>query len=160
AELRAASESESCEPKDEPHAVRLLSLDATRGTTFDYIVVANARAGAFPRYYAPDAFLFSPSLGMIAKENVGDAQASRTAKFSYYMYRTKTREAYNREERRAFVYALRRARVAAAVTASERSTKGLHTPEFLSELQAARIPNCVDLTDRWKQSQRPSTGSG
>ena len=37
----------------------------------------------FRRYYVPDAFLFSPNYGMIPKENVGDARAARTAKFTY-----------------------------------------------------------------------------
>jgi superfamily I DNA/RNA helicase len=87
---------------------------------------------------------------MIAKENVGEASAARTAKFSYYMYRAKTREVYNREERRAFVYALRRARKSVLVTACERATKGLSAPEFLSELQASRLPGIVDLSDRWR----------
>ncbi|MDQ6931676.1 MAG: hypothetical protein M3160_00720, partial [Candidatus Eremiobacteraeota bacterium] len=150
AELRAASELEACESDDSAQAVRLLSVEATAGKSFEHVVIANVRAGSFPRYYAPDTFLFSPSLGMIAKENVGDARASRTAKFSYYLYRTKTREAYNRQERRAFVYALRRAKGSVAVTASGRSTRGINTPEFLSELQAARIANVVDLSDRWK----------
>ena len=153
-ELRSASESEACEADDSPKTVRLLSVEAAMGKSFEQVVIANVRAGSFPRFYAPDAFLFSPSLGMIAKENVGDARASRTAKFSYYMFRTKTREAYNREERRIFAYALRRARRGVTVTASERSTKGISTPEFLSELQAARIPDTVDLSDRWKPSHR------
>ena len=102
--------------------------------------MADVRAGAFPRWYAPDAFLFSPRLGMIPKENVGDAQASRTAKFSYYTYRNKSRERYNERERRAFVYALRRARHTALVTASQTPTRGVHAPEFLEELRNARLP--------------------
>ena len=65
------SEFESCETVESGTAVRILSIDAARGRDFDHIVVPNIRAGAFPRYYVPDAFLYSPSLGMIAKENVG-----------------------------------------------------------------------------------------
>ncbi len=58
----------------------------------------------------PEAFLFSPKLGMMPKENAGEAQASRTAKFTYYMYRTKAAQRYNERERRACHYAMRRAR--------------------------------------------------
>ncbi len=76
---------------------------------------------------------------MIAKENVGDATAARTAKFTYYMHRSKARERYNAEERRAFIYALRRARRSALVTAAERPTRGSAAPEFLAELQAAGL---------------------
>jgi len=104
------------------------------------------RAGAFPRWYSPDAFLFSPRLGMVPKENAGDARASRTAKFSYYTFRNKSRERYNDRERRAFVYALRRARVSALVTASQAPTKGIHAPEFLEELRAARLPGTQSLS--------------
>jgi superfamily I DNA/RNA helicase len=130
-----------------------MSIDAARGHEFDHVVLPNVRAGAFPRWYAPDAFLYSPSLGMIAKENAGDAVAARTAKFTYYMFRTKAREQYNKEERRAFVYALRRARRTALVTSSERSTRGITAPEFLTELQKAAIPGAIDRSDRWRPAR-------
>ena len=136
AEERAASDLETCEDFGDPRFVRLMSIDAARGSTFEHIVIPDARAGSFPRWYAPDTFLFSPALGMIPKENVGDAKAARTAKFSYYLYRAKTRDNYNAEERRAFVYALRRASKSALVTASERATRGTAAPEFLEELRS------------------------
>jgi len=144
------TEFESCETVENTDAVRILSIDASTGHEYDHVVVPNVRAGAFPRYYVPDAFLYSPSLGMIAKENVGEARAARTAKFTYYMYRSKTRERYNREERRAFVYALRRAKRTALVSAHEKATRGIAAPEFLAELQAARLPGTVDLSDKWR----------
>lgn len=153
AERRMQSSFESSEFQEHPGAVRLLSVDAARGRTFDYVVLPNVRAGSFPRWYVPDSFVYSPSLGMIAKENVGEAIASRTAKFTYYMWRTKAREAYNQEERRAFVYALRRARVSAVVTASGRATRGVSAPEFLAELQAARLPGVQDVSDRWRPAK-------
>jgi superfamily I DNA/RNA helicase len=152
AEARMNSEFESCETVESGKAVSILSIDAARGREFDHIVVPNIRAGAFPRYYVPDAFLYSPSLGMIAKENVGEARAARTAKFTYYMFRSKTRERYNREERRAFVYALRRAKRSALVTAYEKATRGIAAPEFLAELQAVRLPGTIDLSDKWHPS--------
>ncbi len=152
-EARMESDFEARETNERPGSVRMLSIDAARGREFDHVVIPRARAGSFPRWYAPDAFLYSPSLGMIAKENVGDARAARTAKFTYYMFRTKAREAYNREERRAFVYALRRARKSALVTASERATRGVTAPEFLAELQAARLAGTVDVSDRWRPSR-------
>jgi DNA helicase-2/ATP-dependent DNA helicase PcrA len=152
AEHRMNSEFESCETVESGDAVRILSIDASTGHEFDHVIVPNARAGAFPRYYVPDAFLYSPSLGMIAKENVGEARAARTAKFTYYMFRSKTRERYNREERRAFVYALRRAKRSALVSAHEKATRGVAAPEFLAELQAARLPGAVDLSDKWRSN--------
>lgn len=152
AEERMNSEFESCETIESSGAVSILSIDAATGREFDHIVLPNIRAGAFPRYYVPDAFLYSPSQGMIAKENVGEARAARTAKFTYYMFRSKTRERYNREERRAFVYALRRAKRSALVTAHEKTTRGIAAPEFLAELQAARIPGAVDLSDKWRSA--------
>ncbi|MDP9017085.1 MAG: ATP-dependent helicase [Candidatus Eremiobacteraeota bacterium] len=150
AQLRITSDLEACEEDVNTSVVRFMSISAAMGNEFDHVVIPNSRAGSFPRYYAPDAFLFSPSLGMIAKENVGEALASRTAKFTYYMFRAKTRESYNRQERRAFVYAMRRARKSLIVTASERATRGMTSPEFLSELQAARLPGALDLSDRWR----------
>ena len=101
-------------------------------------MVPNARPGAFPRWYVPDSFLYSPSLGMVAKDNVGDAKAARTAKFSFYLYKTKARERYNEEERRAFTYAMRRARASVLVTAFGRPTRGATAPEFLEGLRTAR----------------------
>ncbi|MBC5816000.1 MAG: AAA family ATPase [Candidatus Eremiobacteraeota bacterium] len=147
---RMTTSLEACEERVDRSLVRIMSISAAMGDQFDHVILPNVRAGSFPHYYVPDAFLFSPSLGMIAKENVGDAKASRTAKFTYYMFRAKTRESYNREERRAFVYALRRARRSVTVTASERPTRGITSPEFLSELQAARLAGSVDISDRWR----------
>ncbi len=158
AQARMESEFETSETEERAAAVRMLSIEASRGREFDHVVIPRARAGSFPRWYAPDAFLYSPSLGMIAKENVGDARAARTAKFTYYMFRTKAREAYNREERRAFVYALRRAKKSALVTASERATRGITAPEFLAELQAARLPGTIDVTDRWRPTRAVFAG--
>ena len=139
AEQRTRSDLESCE-HDGARAhdgafVQLLSVEAARGREFDHVVIADVRPGSFPRWYSPEAFLFSPRLGMIPKENVGDARASRTAKFSYYVYRMKTAQHYYERERRAFEYALRRARRSVLVTASGAPTRGVTAPEFLEELR-------------------------
>jgi superfamily I DNA/RNA helicase len=158
AQSRMESAFEAQELTEHAGAVRIVSVDAARGRDYDHVILPSARAGAFPRWYAPDAFLYSPSLGMIAKENVGEARAARTAKFTYYMFRTKAREAYNREERRAFVYAMRRARRSVLVTACERATRGVTAPEFLAELQAARLPGTVDLSDRWRPARSVYAG--
>ncbi|HEY5427168.1 MAG TPA: 3'-5' exonuclease [Candidatus Tumulicola sp.] len=144
AQRRARSDLESCEDAGASAAVRVLSVEAARGREFDRVVVADVRAGAFPRWYVPDAFLFSPRLGMIPKENAGDARASRTAKFGYYTFRNKVREKYNARERQALVYALRRASVSAVVTASQRPTKGVAAPELLEELRKARLPGTLE----------------
>ncbi len=144
AQARSESLLESCEADGDGRFVQMVSVDAARGRSFDYVVVPDARAGSFPRWYVPDSFLFSPKLGMIPKENVGDARAARTAKFSYYVFKAKAREAYNDEERRAFVYALRRARSAVLVSASGKATRGTTAPEFLEELRNARLPGSFD----------------
>jgi superfamily I DNA/RNA helicase len=136
AEQRVESELETCEPDEHVTGfVQMLSIDAARGREFDHAIVANVRPGAFPLWYSPEAFLFSPRLGMIPKENAGDARASRTAKFSYYMVRTKAAKHYYERERRAFDYALSRARKSVLVTASGTASRGVTAPEFLEELR-------------------------
>jgi superfamily I DNA/RNA helicase len=135
AQRRMESDLESCEDAPNGAFVRLTSLEAAHGLEFDRVVVASVRPGAFPLWYVPDAFLFSPRIGMVPKENAGDARASRTAKFTYYVYASKARERYNAQERRAFGYALRRARKSVLVTASGAPTRGLTAPEFLEELR-------------------------
>jgi superfamily I DNA/RNA helicase len=135
AEARMESDLESCSPIENGDVVQMLSVEAAQGREFERIVIANVRPGAFPLWYATESFLFSPKLGMIPKENAGDAKASRTAKFSYYMFRAKTAKGYNDRERRAFNYALRRARETALVTAWGKPTRGITAPEFLEELR-------------------------
>jgi superfamily I DNA/RNA helicase len=115
--------------------VHMLSVEAARGCEFERVVVANVRPGAFPLWYAPDAFLFSPKLGMIPKENSGEARASRTAKFSYYMFASKAARHYNDGERLALHYAMRRARNDVLVTAWGTPTRGITAPELLEELR-------------------------
>jgi superfamily I DNA/RNA helicase len=134
AERRANSELETCgAPQGE--GVHLLSVPCARGAGFDHVAIAGAHPGAFPRWYAPDAFLFSPILGMIPKDNVGDAPTARTAKFTYYLYRVKAAERYYRRERALFEYALSRAKTSLLVTAWGRPTRGVTAPEFLEELR-------------------------
>lgn len=139
AQRRAASSLESCELLagcSGDGFVVLASIDAVRGCEYDRVVVAGVRSGSFPRWYVPDAFLFSPRLGMVPRDNAGDARAAHTAKYSYYVFRTKPREAYNARERRALAYALRRARERVLVTASGTPTKGKAAPELFEELRA------------------------
>jgi superfamily I DNA/RNA helicase len=115
-------------------AVRVLDVEAAKGEEFDAVFVVDVRAGAWPRYYVPDAFLFMRGDGMIPKENVGDARAARTAKFTYILFRHKLREKYNKEERRAFYCAASRARRRLYVSASGRATRGVSAPEILEDL--------------------------
>jgi superfamily I DNA/RNA helicase len=142
---RASSDLESCEDPGDDASVRIASVEAVRGREFERVAIADVRAGAFPRWYVPDAFLFSPRYGMIPKENAGEARAARTAKFAYYMARNKVREKYNARERRAFVYALRRARGEVLVTASQPPTRGVAAPEFFEELRKAHLPGTREL---------------
>jgi len=118
----------------DPGAVRVLDVEAAKGEEFEAVFVVDVRAGAWPRYYVPDAFLFTPKYGMIPKENVGDAAAARTAKFTYVLFRSRIREMYNAEERRAFYCAASRARGRLYVSASGRATRGVSAPEILEDL--------------------------
>ena len=118
-----------------PGALQLRSIDAISGMEFACVVVANAKAGSFPRWYVPDAFLFSPQLGIVPRDNVGDAKSSRTAKITYYLHSNTTRDRYNKQERLAFEYALSRATRAVLVTASGRPTSGRTAPEFCDEFR-------------------------
>ncbi|HTX57876.1 MAG TPA: UvrD-helicase domain-containing protein [Candidatus Acidoferrales bacterium] len=133
---RSESDCESAAAAPESGFVQLLSLDEARGRSFAFVAIPDARAGSFPRWYVPDAFLWSPKLGMIPRENAGSLRAARTAKFTYYLYRTKARDAYNAQERCAFEYAISRARATALVTAAGAPTRGITAPEFLEELRA------------------------
>jgi len=135
ARSRAQSDLESCEGDVGPGFVQIRSVEASRGRSFDLVVIADARAGSFPRWYVPDAFLFSPKIGMIPKDNAGDARAARTAKFTYYMFKQKVSDAYNAQERRAFNYAMQRSRREVIVSAAGKPTRGVTAPEFLAELQ-------------------------
>lgn len=140
ARLRAQSDLEGCEGWSGEGFVKILSIDAVRGRSFAFVAVPDARAGSFPRWYVPDSFLFSPKYGMVPKENVGDARAARTAKFTYYIETEKTRDRYNAEERRAFIYALRRSTREVVVSAYGKATLGKTAPEFLAELTKAHLP--------------------
>ena len=118
-------------------AIWIVDVETAKGRSFEAAFVVDLRAGAWPRYYVPDAFLFSPSVGMLPKDNVGDAAAARTAKFTYAMFRQKFREKYNAEERRAFYVAATRARTRLFLSASGRPTRGVSAPEILAELEKA-----------------------
>lgn len=116
-------------------AVVVGAIDRVLARRFDHVFLVDARAGAFPPYYVPDAFLFSPTYGMIPKDAAGDAPAARTAKFTWYEHQAKPRAAYVREQRRLFAQALCRADVTVTVSASGRPTRGVAAPEFASDLQ-------------------------
>jgi superfamily I DNA/RNA helicase len=119
-------------------AVRVCDVETLAGASFAHVFVVDVKAGAWPRYYVPDAFLFSPKYGMIPKDNVGDADAARTAKFTWATARLKFRTHYNDEDRRALYLAATRAETALCITASGRATQGKNTPELLTELERAR----------------------
>ena len=118
-------------------AVSVIDVEVAKGRDFDAVFVVDLHAGAWPRYYVPDAFLFSPGWGMLPKDNVGDAAAARTAKFTYVMFRNKIRETYNAEERRAFYVAATRAKHRLFLSASGRPTRGVSAPEILAEIERA-----------------------
>jgi superfamily I DNA/RNA helicase len=116
-------------------AVVVASIERVLSRRFAHVFVVDARAGAFPPYYVPDAFLFSPSYGMIPKESAGDAPAARTAKFTWYEHHAKPRAAYVREQRRLFAAALGRADETVTISASGRPTRGVAAPELANEIE-------------------------
>ena len=117
-------------------AVVVAAVDRVLARRFDHVFIVDARAGAFPPYYVPDAFLFSATYGMIPKECAGDAVAARTAKFTWYEHTAKPRAAYVREQRRLFAAAMGRADLSVTITASGKPTRGIAAPELASEVAA------------------------
>jgi len=112
------------------------SIDRIGPRRFDHVFVVDARAGSFPPYYVPDAFLFSPLHGMVPKDAAGDAPAARTAKFTWYAHKAKLKDTYAREHRRLLALAMSRADISVTVSASGRATRGVGAPELAAELQA------------------------
>ena len=111
------------------------SIDRIGPRRFDHVFVVDARAGSFPPYYVPDAFLFSPTHGMVPKDAAGDAPAARTAKFTWYSHQAKFNAAYAREHRKLLALAMTRADVSVTVSAGGRATRGVGAPEFAVELR-------------------------
>lgn len=129
------------------------SIDALKGREFSHVFVCNLRAGAFPAYYSPDAFLFSPAYGVIPKDNVGDAETTRTAKFTWYLHHAKLKDLYTSEDRRALYSAIARAKESVTLSASGRPTRGIGAPELLAEFQNARLPYATDLSGSRKSGR-------
>ena len=129
-------------------AVAIGSVEGVKGNEFDHVFIVNVRAGAFPPYYAPDSFLFSPNYGMIPKDNVGDASVARTAKFTWYMHHAKLRETFVAEERRALACAMTRARRTVTLSTFGKATRGVAAPEIVAELASRRIPGVADVSPR------------
>uniref|UniRef100_E6Q7Q7 UvrD-like helicase C-terminal domain-containing protein n=1 Tax=mine drainage metagenome TaxID=410659 RepID=E6Q7Q7_9ZZZZ len=115
--------------------VAIAEIDAAIGIAFDAVAIPSLQAGAFPAYYVPPAFLFTPTYGLAARENAGGAKSSRAAKHAYVNYRYKLRERHIEQERRLFAFARSRAKSALLLTASGRPTRGINTPEFLEEFR-------------------------
>jgi superfamily I DNA/RNA helicase len=121
-----------------PDAVAVASIDRIKHRRFEHVFVVDVRAGSFPPYYVPDAFLFSPTYGMIPKDSVGDALTARTAKFTWYQHHAKLRETYAREDRRALAVAMTRADRRVTISAGGKPTRGIAAPELLAELERFR----------------------
>ena len=115
--------------------VTIAEIDAAIGISFEAVAIPSLQAGAFPAYYVPPAFLFTPTYGLAARENAGGAKSTRAAKHAYVNYRYKLRERHIEQERRLFAFARSRANAALLLTAAGRPTRGINTPEFLEELR-------------------------
>ncbi len=115
--------------------VTIAEIDAAIGISFEAVAIPSLQAGAFPAYYVPPAFLFTPTYGLATRENAGGAKSTRAAKHAYVNYRYKLRERHIEQERRLFAFARSRANAALLLTAAGRPTRGINTPEFLEELR-------------------------
>jgi len=120
--------------------VAVAAIDRIKWRRFAHVFVVDLRAGSFPPYYVPDAFLFSPVYGMIPKDTVGEASTSRTAKFTWYQHHAKLRETFSREDRRALAVALCRADETVTLSASGKPTRGIAAPELLAEIAGLQPP--------------------
>jgi superfamily I DNA/RNA helicase len=136
----AKSEWPQCEPGPrDTRGVVVAQIDAIKGCAYESVFVPNLRAGAFPPYWVPDAFVYTTGSGIIPKDNVGDARASRTAKFTWYQYQGgKVLESHAAEARKLLYCAMTRATQRVWLTAWDRPTRGVAAPELLAELE--RIP--------------------
>jgi superfamily I DNA/RNA helicase len=127
---------------DEDHddGVAVAQIEAVKGRTYEAVFVPNLRAGAFPPYWVPEAFVYTTGSGIIPKENVGDARASRTAKFTWYQYQGgRVLEHHAREARKLLYCAMTRATQRLWLTAWGQPTKGNAAPELLAELERTRL---------------------
>ncbi|HEV3156141.1 MAG TPA: 3'-5' exonuclease [Candidatus Baltobacteraceae bacterium] len=113
--------------------VRILDPSAAVGREFTEVFVVDVRAGSFPRYFVPEAFLFTPKLGVIPFENIGDRAAKRTAKATYALWQTKAAQKYYETDRRALYLAVTRATRRASLSAWGKATRGQSAPELLEE---------------------------
>ena len=134
-ERMAAAESGPVVTAGGEEGVFVGSIDRIGPRRFDEVFIVDARAGSFPPYYVPDAFLFSPQYGMVPKDAAGDAPAGRTAKFTWYQHQAKLKESYAREHRKMIALAMQRADVRVTVSASGKATRAISAPEFAAELQ-------------------------
>ena len=134
----AKSDWPQCDPAlDGPLGVVVAQIDAIKGQSFEQVFVPNLRAGGFPPYWVPDAFVYTTNSGVIPKDNVGDARASRTAKFTWYQYQGgKVLELHAAEARRLLYCAMTRATQRVTLSAFEKPTRGISAPELLAELEA------------------------
>lgn len=132
---------ESDWPQCDPHfenseGVVVAQIDAVKGLAFESVFVPNLRAGGFPPYWVPDAFVYTTSSGVIPKDNVGEARASRTAKFTWYQYQGgKVLELHAAEARKLLYCAMTRATERCVLSAFEKPTRGISAPELLAELE-------------------------
>ncbi|MBV8601030.1 MAG: ATP-dependent helicase [Candidatus Eremiobacteraeota bacterium] len=131
----ATSEWPQCDAGTDGAGVVVAAIEAIKGRSYDAVFVPGLRAGTFPPYWVPDAFVFTTGFGMIPKDNVGDARAARTAKFTWYMHNAKVREHHAAEHRRLLYCAMTRAEERLTLSAWGTPTKGTAAPELLAEIQ-------------------------
>ncbi len=134
----ATSEWPYCHPEAPASTgVVVAQIDAIKGRTFRSVFVPNLSAGAFPPYWVPEAFVYSVKWGIIPKDNVGEARASRTAKFTWYQHHAKVLERHGNEARHLLFCAMTRATERLWLSAwGDKPTRGISAPELLAELEA------------------------
>lgn len=91
------------------------AIVAAKGRRWQHVFVAGVSYERFPRIYLPRAMAFSPTFGLLVRENVGPGPA-QTAKFAWYYAKHDAKKRYLDEERRALRYGLTRATISATAT--------------------------------------------
>lgn len=126
-----------CDAESEnPSAVTVAQIEAIKGRTYASVFIPNLRAGAFPPYWVPEAFVYTVKWGIIPKDNVGDARASRTAKFTWYQHQAKVLEQHATEARHLLYCAMTRATERLWLSAPGSPTRAFSAPELLAEFEA------------------------
>lgn len=98
-----------------PDAVACDTIVGVKGRAFARVFVAGVAHERFPRIYLPRLLAFTPTFGVLARENVAGGP-TQTAKYAWYYAKYEAKRRYLDEELRALRYGLSRGSIAATAT--------------------------------------------